>query len=968
MALGFGFNKAKVLSVAEKFVQQGKLQNAISEYEKVVKEDPKDLTVLNTIGDLYARLGKSEQALHYFKIVGDAYAAGGFTVKAIAMYKKLTKLAPSAVDAIMKLAELYTQQGLYNDARSQYMAVADNYLRAGNNEEAAKMLQKMLELDPENASMQAKLADLYIKLGKKEEARNIYFNASQALYARGALDAADQALGHVLKLDPKHIDARMLRGQIAVDSGNAEVAIQHLEGIPDLDSRPVALKALLRAKILSGKHEEAEPLATKLVDVHNDLTGATVHAEALLAAGDYESALRVYDRYADKLLAANPAGLVETLQGCISRVKDSAPALDILGRLFRKAGDTTHNTEISELLAHAWVQAGELAKARDLYQELSRAEPENPAHAQNYKQVVARLGEDTAARPLTPEEGAQAFMVDELEPGVAVVQQKYPDELADAIKAALTDSELLSSYNLPRKAVAPLETLLARAPDDVQLNQRLASLYAKMQRYPDAANCCEVLARVYSGAGHAAEAGQFSGMAAKYRGMAGAPRARVEMPVVAPPVEQPAAPVAEMPAVEMPVVHPEAAAGAVQQAAAPTHEIDLSSEWEQMTSVEPTPAAPVETGTQFVGKDAAAAAAAQASVSDLIEETRFYLGQSMLDEARNALDKLQATAPGHPDLTALQKQLAAAAPSAVPEAAVHAADRETAETVEPGAGVAEFVFDTPAEAKTVAPPPEPAAPPPPPPARPIPKPKAAPPPPPPPPASPPRPAPSPAASASPLGDFVLDLDEALGTDFSFGAQRASAPPTPSARSTAPLAAAKPAAPPPPSPAPMAAAQAAAASARPAQQRETASALSDIFAEFKEDVEESAGQVEDPETHYNLGVAFKEMGLLDEAIGELQKVCQSIERGRPFARSIQAYTWLAQCLMDKGVPQAAIRWYDKARKVPSMDDESRLSVIYDLAVAYQAVGNNKAALEHFLEVYGTNIDYRDVAERIKALKS
>ncbi|MGA2459012.1 MAG: tetratricopeptide repeat protein, partial [Terriglobales bacterium] len=52
-----GFNKQKVLSAAEKFVQQGKLQNAIAEYEKVLKHDAKDLTVNNTIGDLYARLG-----------------------------------------------------------------------------------------------------------------------------------------------------------------------------------------------------------------------------------------------------------------------------------------------------------------------------------------------------------------------------------------------------------------------------------------------------------------------------------------------------------------------------------------------------------------------------------------------------------------------------------------------------------------------------------------------------------------------------------------------------------------------------------------------------------------------------------------------------------------------------------------------------------------------------------------------
>src|ERR1700674_3576478 len=104
MAFGFGFNKQKVLSAAEKFVQQGKLQNAIAEYDKILKHDTKDLTVNNTIGDL-------RKAIECFKTVGDAYAAQGFTVKGIAMYKKITKLQPS-VDATLKLAELYTQQGL----------------------------------------------------------------------------------------------------------------------------------------------------------------------------------------------------------------------------------------------------------------------------------------------------------------------------------------------------------------------------------------------------------------------------------------------------------------------------------------------------------------------------------------------------------------------------------------------------------------------------------------------------------------------------------------------------------------------------------------------------------------------------------------------------------------------------------------------------------------------------------------
>src|SRR5256885_11666611 len=118
MALGFGFNKTKVLASAEKNVQQGKLQNAINDYLKVNKEDPKDLTVLNTIGDLYSRLGKMDEAVVCFRKVGDQYATDGFTVKAIAMYKKIAKAKVGDPEFLLRLAELYTQQGLYNDARA----------------------------------------------------------------------------------------------------------------------------------------------------------------------------------------------------------------------------------------------------------------------------------------------------------------------------------------------------------------------------------------------------------------------------------------------------------------------------------------------------------------------------------------------------------------------------------------------------------------------------------------------------------------------------------------------------------------------------------------------------------------------------------------------------------------------------------------------------------------------------------
>jgi tetratricopeptide (TPR) repeat protein len=202
-----------------------------------------------------------------------------------------------------------------------------------------------------------------------------------------------------------------------------------------------------------------------------------------------------------------------------------------------------------------------------------------------------------------------------------------------------------------------------------------------------------------------------------------------------------------------------------------------------------------------------------------------------------------------------------------------------------------------------------------------------------------------------LGDFLHDLEESDLADFA---------PKPTTSKPAPA----------PAPA-MATAPAPVIDRRAngdMKDVESANVLGDILSELRDETSEAAEPEEDPETHYNLGIAFKEMGLLDEAIGELQKVCHAVDRGAPFSQPIQALTWLAQCLVDKGAPEAAVRWYQKALQLPGLDSGSRCSIYYDLGAAYQAAGDNKSALTNFMEVYGSNIDFRDVASRIKALKA
>src|ERR1700751_5911655 len=236
MAL-FGFNKQKVLANAEKYVQQGKLQNAIAEYEKVLKNDAKDLTVTNTVGDLYPRLGESDKATECFKSVGDAYASQGFTVKAIAMYKKICKLQPS-LESLLKLAELYSQQGLFNDARAQYLQVAEEFLKAGELENAVRIFQKILEMDPENSTMRVKLAEVYVRLGKKNDAWQIFSAAAESLRNRGSRSGVEEILQRMLTLDPGNSYALLLRARNAIESGDAAGAIPLFQKVNDLDNHP----------------------------------------------------------------------------------------------------------------------------------------------------------------------------------------------------------------------------------------------------------------------------------------------------------------------------------------------------------------------------------------------------------------------------------------------------------------------------------------------------------------------------------------------------------------------------------------------------------------------------------------------------------------------------------------------------------------------------------------------------------
>ncbi len=136
-------------------------------------------------------------------------------------------------------------------------------------------------------------------------------------------------------------------------------------------------------------------------------------------------------------------------------------------------------------------------------------------------------------------------------------------------------------------------------------------------------------------------------------------------------------------------------------------------------------------------------------------------------------------------------------------------------------------------------------------------------------------------------------------------------------------------------------------------------LEEIFREFKKGVEQQLS-AEDYETHYNLGIAYKEMGLVDEAIGEFQLASKDA------GRAVECCSMLGHCFLEKGMPQLAIQWFRKGLETPSIGELATAGMLYDLARVYQDTGDMDSAYKTYQEVYGLNANYRDVVQRVKEL--
>lgn len=148
-----------------------------------------------------------------------------------------------------------------------------------------------------------------------------------------------------------------------------------------------------------------------------------------------------------------------------------------------------------------------------------------------------------------------------------------------------------------------------------------------------------------------------------------------------------------------------------------------------------------------------------------------------------------------------------------------------------------------------------------------------------------------------------------------------------------------------------------------------SGLAEIFEEFRVEAEgEHNPAAEDFETHYNMATAYKEMDLLDEAIREFQAAAGLTRPADNTPRFFQCCNMLGHCFVQKGLPQAAVLWFKKGLDVPGRAAEEYKALQYELGSAYEQMGDLSRAVAAFTEVYGVDVGYRDVADRLQSLQA
>jgi len=900
------FNKARVLQEAEYLVTQGKISQAIIRYLSILEREPSEIDLLNTIGDLYVRDRNVAEGLKQFYRLAEAYVQGGFNVKAVAIYKKIVKLDPESVEPLLKLGELYQSQRLVRETRDVYYQIADFYKKRKQHDKALEALRQVVQLDLENATARARLGAFCEEIGQKDEALRVYVETAQLALRREDIEAAEGALEKARELKPESPEIPLLRAREALVLKHPERVEGILSGSPALKDDPSGQSLLIEAQVAMRRFERAEAMALQLVRaLPSDFSPLACFVSACVREGQFDAPVRVLSAVADEQMArGNTRALLESLRLVQSQSPQHLAALELIFRISDASGDADALPEILEALGSAYLKCGQFEKAGESFQKLVAREPSNEHYKGLLEQIPReeRLGAADDLADDVPSSAAALFAEDDAAPPA---EPSPVDERQAMINEAIENSELYARFHLLSRAVAELERVLEIYPDEVEIHKRLVGMCWKS--LPERAErAAQALAQIY------AQQGDTEG-AMRAAHLVGEPN-----------VPEPVEGVPPVPHGEAVEPEPPPSFEAPPPATA-AQELDLAIDsWLKPVQAdsevpldpyippptqgpEPSPfEAPLEPG----GLDLAlfpSESLSDGQEIDLSEDLEAFLAQ--MAKGTQAPRPPAATFNYEDSRIEIKFYL---------ENGFAEEAREAVKELERRFPDDPRIADLRAMVKL--------------------------------------PLRAPAAGAPVKQPSGVETASVL------------------ADSAAPLAA------PAPGPRPAAEVEAPAEPAPLAGAVTSADLLGDFTEVFDSAMERLEGPavvptpaavvqqpepLEDAERHYNLGVAYREMNRLDEAIGEFQKAVSGAENRVP--NYYQACESLAACFLEKGLAGLAVKWYGRALETPNLDDAAWLALHYDLGVAYERAGDLPHAWEMFAEVYGRNIGFRDIAEKIRTLE-
>ena len=1038
------YNKSKYVEAAQKLLNQGKVAQAIAEYQQILKYEPRDQVTLMTIGELYIRQGETFQAIEYFERLAQLFVSDGFLTKAIAVYKRISKLAPEEVRPLEKLADLYVQQGVMSEARPLFLQLAELHLKTGKQAEAIALLKKLLLAEPDNLRIQIRLADLYQAMGQSGEALEGYVSAAQRALARGDQAECERLADRALQINAKSLDALIVKARSYSSAGNATKAAEILERVPDLDKGGEPAELLLDLYLKASKWDEATALALRIFS-HDEknFTATQKVTEGLLESGQGERAMSVLSRIRIPMIdAGEHEGVVHLLQNLATRLPGRLEPLEWLVDTFGRTSDSFRLPDALANLGDALLASGKAERAKEIFEQLVDRDPENDSAKRKLNEVLRKMGVMPAEPSALPEpsviaENLQAELpqapaarvrggLHDDAPNVAakstapaksaLAEQELDEETQKFIAQSLTDVDLFASYGLTQKAIGLLEAILRRAPMHTPTLEKLLDFVLGAGDDRRTAELAAQLEHIHAGRGDMRSSERFGELRRRFQRAAGlsddeiaaavaaampqpvdvqpvgqtaktpveeasaVPASKTALEIDAVPVEAGAltpAPVprirAELPGIEI-TKPPEVTAAPEAAAESTAEEVDLSAEWASLLEETKEPQAPLEEHSADHGVPAETASEDADLASSFLEqamsmkkstparpekapeelpefevpadapmaeeaaipvaeipaeptaaELRATLAEEVLKQHQALLPNAELTrppSPDHPGVAAEGREPTLELPeNTVPEKSVPEPDFDLDQDFELVLDAEPIVPAHEMLSKVPVPPPvtlEPHK----------------------------VPATGPVNGQSlTTDDFLTDLAKEMD-ELGLGELTRPVGHAPEEKA-------------PPS--------ARAAGAKSAGTGGEPGPLKEVFDEFRAELGEMGAEDEDLETHYNLGIAFREMGLLEEAIGEFQKVAQATDRGKAFRYAMQCCTLLGLAFMEKGQPAIAAIWYERALLTPGMDTESKLALRYDLGVAQESAGELDAALKSFSQVYAINIDYRDVADRIHSLE-